>query len=45
VLPPSARAGDAVAAKAYLQSLPNIAKGLIGFSHGGGGRTGRGAFV
>ena len=35
---PSTRAGDAVAAKAYLQSLPNIAKGrtgLIGFSHGG----------
>jgi dienelactone hydrolase len=34
-----ARAGDAIAAKAYLQSLPNIAKGrigLIGFSHGGG---------
>jgi dienelactone hydrolase len=34
-----ARTGDAVAAKAYLQSLPNIAKGrigLIGFSHGGG---------
>jgi dienelactone hydrolase len=30
VLPPSPRAGDAVAAKAYLQSLPNIAKGLIG---------------
>jgi dienelactone hydrolase len=37
VLPPSARAGDAVAAKAYLQSLPNMGRiGLIGFSHGGG---------
>jgi len=37
-VPPLTRAGDAVAAKAYLQSLPNIAKariGLIGFSHGG----------
>jgi dienelactone hydrolase len=35
----STRAGDAIAAKAYLQSLPNIAKdriGLVGFSHGGG---------
>jgi dienelactone hydrolase len=39
VLPFYTRAGDAVAAKAYLQSLPNIAKGrigLVGFSHGGG---------
>ena len=38
MLPPSARAADAVAAKNYLRSLPNIAKGrigLIGFSHGG----------
>ena len=37
-VPPSVRAGDAIAAKAYLESLPNIAKGrigLIGFSHGG----------
>jgi dienelactone hydrolase len=39
VLSSETRAGDAIAAKAYLQSLPNIAKGrigLIGFSHGGG---------
>ena len=38
ILPPSVRAADAVAAKNYLRSLPNIAKGrvgLIGFSHGG----------
>jgi dienelactone hydrolase len=38
MLPASVRAGDAVAAKNYLRSLPNIAKGrigLIGFSHGG----------
>jgi dienelactone hydrolase len=37
-VPPSVRAADAVAAKAYLQGLPNITKGrigLIGFSHGG----------
>lgn len=36
-LPPSMRAHDAIEAKSYLQSLPNIAKGrigLIGFSHG-----------
>lgn len=36
-LPPSVRAGDAIEAKNYLRSLPNIAKGrigLIGFSHG-----------
>jgi dienelactone hydrolase len=38
MLPASVRAGDATAAKNYLRSLPNIAKGrigLIGFSHGG----------
>lgn len=38
MLPASVRAGDAIAAKNYLKSLPNIAKGrigLIGFSHGG----------
>jgi dienelactone hydrolase len=38
MLPASVRAGDAIAAKNYLRSLPNIAKGrigLIGFSHGG----------
>jgi len=38
ILPPAARAADAIAAKNYLRSLPNIAKGrigLIGFSHGG----------
>lgn len=38
ILPPSVRAADAIAAKNYLRSLPNIAKsriGLIGFSHGG----------
>ncbi len=38
ILPPSVRAGDAIAARNYLRSLPNIAKGrigLIGFSHGG----------
>jgi dienelactone hydrolase len=36
-LPPSVRAHDAIEAKDYLRSLPNIAKGrigLIGFSHG-----------
>jgi dienelactone hydrolase len=36
-LPPSVRAHDAIEAKNYLRSLPNIAKariGLIGFSHG-----------
>jgi len=38
LLPGYARAGDAIAAKAHLQSLPNIDKGkigLVGFSHGG----------
>ncbi len=38
-LPASVRAHDATAAKNYLRSLPNIAKGrigLIGFSHGAG---------
>jgi len=38
LVPPSARARDAVEAKNYLRSLPNIAKGrvgLLGFSHGG----------
>src|SRR5206468_1742098 len=36
-LPPAVRAHDAIEAKNYLRSLPNIAKGrigLIGFSHG-----------
>jgi dienelactone hydrolase len=39
VLPAQVRANDAIAAKDYLRSLPNIAKdriGLIGFSHGAG---------
>jgi dienelactone hydrolase len=39
VLPAAARANDAIEAKSYLRSLPNIAKdriGLIGFSHGAG---------
>src|SRR5262245_13269911 len=39
VLPASVRAQDAIEAKNYLRSLPNIAKsriGLIGFSHGAG---------
>jgi len=39
ILPPSVRADDAIEAKNYLRSLPNIAKdriGLIGFSHGAG---------
>jgi len=38
-LPASVRAQDAIEAKNYLRSLPNIAKsriGLIGFSHGAG---------
>jgi dienelactone hydrolase len=38
MLPASVRAGDAIEAKNYLRSLPNIAKGrigLVGFSHGG----------
>ena len=38
ILPGPVRAGDAIEAKNYLRSLPNIAKGrigLIGFSHGG----------
>jgi dienelactone hydrolase len=38
-LPAPVRANDAIAAKDYLRSLPNIAKdriGLIGFSHGAG---------
>jgi dienelactone hydrolase len=38
-LPAPVRANDAIAAKSYLMSLPNIAKGrigLIGFSHGAG---------
>ncbi len=38
MLPAAVRAGDAIAAKNYLRSLPNIAEGrigLMGFSHGG----------